>query len=77
MDTKMTKPINNNITGLSSCQEKSSFKIIDLFAGVGGIRLGFQKAFKNDVKFVFSSEMIAYGYLHVCVKYYCSQSLYS
>lgn len=34
-----------------------TFKIIDLFAGVGGIRLGFEKAFKGKAKFVFSSEI--------------------
>lgn len=31
-------------------------KIIDLFAGIGGIRLGFEKAFKDKVKTVFVSE---------------------
>jgi len=33
------------------------YKAIDLFAGIGGIRLGFEKAFGNDINFVFSSEM--------------------
>jgi DNA (cytosine-5)-methyltransferase 1 len=33
------------------------YNIIDLFAGVGGIRLGFEKAFKNNTNFVFSSEI--------------------
>jgi DNA (cytosine-5)-methyltransferase 1 len=31
--------------------------VIDLFAGVGGIRLGFQNAFQSDAEFVFSSEI--------------------
>ncbi len=35
----------------------SAFKFIDLFAGVGGIRLGFQQAFKSKSSFVFSSEI--------------------
>lgn len=35
----------------------SKHNIIDLFAGVGGIRLGFEKAFKNNTNFVFSSEI--------------------
>ncbi len=35
-------------------------KIIDLFAGVGGIRLGFEQAFKN-VKCVFTSEIDKYA----------------
>jgi len=36
---------------------KNKYKIIDLFAGVGGIRLGFESAFKENAKFVFSSEL--------------------
>jgi DNA (cytosine-5)-methyltransferase 1 len=35
----------------------AKYKIIDLFAGVGGIRLGFEDVFKTDVSFVFSSEI--------------------
>ena len=35
-------------------------KIIDLFAGIGGIRLGFEQAFKN-VKCVFTSEIDKYA----------------
>ncbi len=38
-------------------KEKSSYKAIDLFAGVGGIRLGFQEVFKSDLDIVFSSEI--------------------
>jgi len=33
------------------------FKVIDLFAGVGGIRLGFENVFKDKSRFVFSSEL--------------------
>lgn len=33
-----------------------NYKIIDLFAGIGGIRRGFEQAFKNKVKCVFTSE---------------------
>lgn len=36
-------------------------KAIDLFAGIGGIRTGFQLVFKNDIEFVFSSEMNPYS----------------
>lgn len=36
------------------------FKIIDLFAGIGGIRLGFEQAF-DDVRCVFSSEIDKYA----------------
>ncbi|MGP1406397.1 DNA cytosine methyltransferase [Filifactor alocis] len=32
------------------------YKSIDLFAGIGGIRLGFDQAFKDDIKTVFVSE---------------------
>lgn len=39
----------------------NSYRIIDLFAGIGGIRLGFEKAFKNRANFVFSSELDKYA----------------
>lgn len=32
------------------------YKSIDLFAGIGGIRLGFEEAFKKDIETVFVSE---------------------
>ncbi len=32
------------------------YKSIDLFAGIGGIRLGFDKAFGNDIETVYASE---------------------
>jgi len=35
----------------------AKFKAIDLFAGIGGIRLGFEETFKKDISFVFSSEI--------------------
>lgn len=35
----------------------TKYKAIDLFAGIGGIRLGFETVFKNDISFVFSSEI--------------------
>lgn len=35
----------------------TAFKVIDLFAGIGGIRIGFRKAFGKSVDFVFSSEI--------------------
>lgn len=37
------------------------FKSIDLFAGIGGIRLGFEQAFKNDIDTVFVSEFDKYA----------------
>lgn len=33
-----------------------TFRAIDLFAGIGGIRLGFQNAFKDRIKFVYSND---------------------
>ncbi len=47
----MTKSLNN----------KNSIKIIDLFAGIGGIRLGFQNATDRSIKCVFSSEWNKYS----------------
>ncbi len=32
-------------------------RLIDLYAGIGGIRLGFTQAFKEDAEFVFSNEI--------------------
>ena len=33
------------------------WKSIDLFAGIGGIRLGFERAFKDEIQTVFVSEL--------------------
>lgn len=44
-------------------QPNAKFKGIDLFAGIGGIRLGFEKVFKKDISFVFSSEIDKYAKL--------------
>lgn len=35
----------------------NKYKAIDLFAGIGGLRLGFQQAFGNKIEFVFASEI--------------------
>lgn len=40
---------------------KKLFKSIDLFAGIGGIRLGFEKVFGNAIKTVFVSEWDKYA----------------
>lgn len=39
----------------------NKIKIIDLFAGIGGIRLGFQIASKNNIECVFTSEWNKYS----------------
>lgn len=36
------------------------YKVIDLFAGIGGIRRGFDNAFGDDIKTVFVSEWDKY-----------------
>jgi len=36
------------------------FRAIDLFAGIGGIRLGFKQAFVDEITFVFSNEIDPY-----------------
>ncbi|MCI9293354.1 MAG: DNA (cytosine-5-)-methyltransferase [Erysipelotrichaceae bacterium] len=36
---------------------KKKYKSIDLFAGIGGIRLGFEQAFKENIETVFVSEI--------------------
>lgn len=38
-------------------KSKKKIKIIDLFAGIGGIRLGFEQAFGKDLECVFTSEI--------------------
>ena len=35
---------------------KMAYKSIDLFAGIGGIRMGFDNAFADDIETVFVSE---------------------
>ena len=51
----MTKLMNLETDNSQSFQSK--YKIIDLFAGIGGIRTGFENVFKKDCSVVFSSEI--------------------
>ncbi len=37
------------------------FQAVDLFAGIGGIRLGFEQAFKDRIKFVYANEIDPYS----------------
>ena len=39
----------------------TKYKSIDLFAGIGGIRLGFEKAFGDEISTVFVSEWDEYA----------------
>ncbi|MDD3443272.1 MAG: DNA cytosine methyltransferase [Sulfurimonas denitrificans] len=41
--------------------KEESFRAIDLFAGIGGIRLGFEQAFGEKIEFVFASEIDKYA----------------
>jgi len=49
----MTMQFNN----IKKTRIKKTYKFIDLFAGVGGIRLGFEEIFKENSSFVFASEI--------------------
>jgi DNA (cytosine-5)-methyltransferase 1 len=54
----LTEPLKQNSFDFNEVKNQNAkYKVIDLFAGVGGIRLGFEKAFKNKISFVFSSEI--------------------
>ncbi len=54
----MSKPIRQLELDLNSQNLKNNkLKAIDLFAGIGGIRLGFEQAFGKSIEFVFSSEI--------------------
>ena len=41
--------------------DSKKYNFIDLFAGIGGIRTGFEKVFKDNSNFVFSSEIDKYA----------------
>ena len=47
------KPLTQSMNSL----DVDVLKAIDLFAGIGGIRRGFQNVFEDKIKFVFSSEI--------------------
>ncbi len=49
----MTLHFNNT----DNCPNSTKYRFIDLFAGIGGIRQGFESAFKNKSSFVFASEI--------------------
>lgn len=55
----MTQPLKDNFPHKITLTKK--YKAIDLFAGIGGIRLGFSNAFKENIEFVFSSEIDKYA----------------
>ena len=51
----------NLFEGMKYGMNRQTWKSIDLFAGIGGIRLGFEKAFGKDIKTVFVSEWDQYA----------------
>jgi len=58
----LTKSFKQNYFDFNEVKNKDAkYKIIDLFAGVGGIRLGFENTFKSNASFVFSSEIDKYA----------------
>ena len=46
----------NLFEGMKYGMKKRTLKSIDLFAGIGGIRLGFENAFGEGIETVFVSE---------------------
>lgn len=54
----MTQLIHNRTLYIQEEEKlKSKYNIIDLFAGIGGIRSGFERVFQKDCQVVFSSEI--------------------
>lgn len=56
----MTHIMGRNLFNMD-IDKKDSLKAIDLFAGIGGIRLGFERAFGEKTDFVFASEIDKYA----------------
>ena len=56
-------------------KSKKKVKIIDLFAGIGGIRLGFEQAFNGGVECVFTSEIDKYA-IQTYVENFGSSNIY-
>lgn len=57
MNKRSVHQLNLNFQWTSCLGLNDKLKAIDLFAGIGGIRLGFQQAFGENIEFVFSSEI--------------------
>ena len=57
----MTKIMQQQFSLETPKNVQAKYKAIDLFAGIGGIRLGFSQAFGKDIEFVFSSEIDKYA----------------
>ena len=57
LNNLLTVPKEKSLNKVMKQDTSTAYKTIDLFAGVGGIRRGFHAAFKEDIEFVFSSEI--------------------
>jgi len=57
----MTNNMIKKLFNTEGSQKRNTLKAIDLFAGIGGIRLGFEKAFREKIEFVFASEIDKYA----------------
>lgn len=55
--TQKTSPKKEGRLDSDSGKKKAKYRAIDLFAGIGGLRLGFKESFKSEIEFVFSSEI--------------------
>lgn len=54
-------PLQHTLLDVAKTTQQNTLKAIDLFAGIGGIRLGFTQAFGEEIEFVFSSEIDKYA----------------
>ncbi len=64
----MTYYMERNLFTMNHQHKVAQYRAIDLFAGIGGIRLGFQHAFQENIEFVFASEIDKYA----CETYYAN-----
>ena len=56
----MTHIMGRNLFNMD-IEKEHTLKAIDLFAGIGGIRLGFERAFEKEIDFIFASEIDKYA----------------
>jgi len=64
----MTYFMERNLFTMKNKKRVDAYKAIDLFAGIGGIRSGFERIFKDKIEFVFASEIDKYA----CETYYAN-----
>ncbi|KFL33581.1 MULTISPECIES: DNA cytosine methyltransferase [unclassified Sulfurospirillum] len=64
----MTYFMERNLFTMKNKKRVDVYKAIDLFAGIGGIRSGFERIFKDKIEFIFASEIDKYA----CETYYAN-----